>query len=154
MQATLTAQNTYNPTDEMKRLLDVVQQQSTHSDLQTHIQQLEMLASAVRGQLSALREKQSAELNKTYSTTAVAQKRLKPKGSAIRKGMKKAKRKLPKPPQPQQQQQQKEQPKAVANTQQANTTANDTVNKQLAVPIKPLSNPLPNRTTPYDDAYK
>jgi hypothetical protein len=35
-----TEQNTYNPTDEMKRLLDIVKQQSTYTDIATHIQQL------------------------------------------------------------------------------------------------------------------
>ena len=144
MQPTPTAQNTYNPTDEMKRLLAIVKQQSTYSDIASHIQQLELLASAIRGQLSALREKQSAETNKTYSTTAVAQKRLKPKGKAVPK---------PKPkPQPQQQ---KQQPKAVANVQQPNADFNSAVDlvkqmkQELEHPNYPKPNPLPNRTTPY-----
>ena len=137
-----TEQNTYNPTDEMKRLLAIVKQQSTYSDIASHIQQLELLASAIRGQLSALREKQSAETNKTYSTTAVAQKRLKPKGKAA-----------PKPkPKPQHQ---KQQPKAVANVQQPNANFNSAVDlvkqmkQELEHPDYPKPNPLPNRTTPY-----
>ena len=85
MQPTPTTQSTYNPTDEMKRLLDIVKQQSTYTDITTHIQQLELLTSAVRGQLAALRTKHSAESNKTYSTTAVAKKRLKPKAKAVPK---------------------------------------------------------------------
>ena len=98
MQPTPTAQNTYNPTDEMKRLLDIVKQQSTYTDIATHIQQLELLTSAVRGQLAALRTKHSAESNKTYSTTAVAKKRLKPKGKAVPKPKLPTKPKLtPKP---------------------------------------------------------
>lgn len=59
--------------------------QSTYTDTATHIQQLELLTSAVRGQLAALRLKHSAESNKTYSTTAVAKKRLKPKAKAVPK---------------------------------------------------------------------
>ena len=57
-----------NATDEMKKLLAIVKQQSTYSDIATHIQQIELLASAIRAQLAALRTKQSGELNKRYTT--------------------------------------------------------------------------------------
>ena len=53
----------YNPTDEMKRLLEIVQQQSTVSDMATQIQKLERLAIAIRGSLSALYTEQGAETN-------------------------------------------------------------------------------------------
>ena len=134
----------YNPTDEMKRLLEIVKQQSTVSDIRTQIQQLELLASAIRGSLSALHTKQDAETNKTYSTTAVAQKKLKPKGKAVPK---------PKPKQPQQQ------PKAVANVPQPNANFNSAVElvkqmkQELEHPNYPSPNPLPNRTTPYKTNY-
>ena len=139
-----TEQNYYDATDEMKRLLAIVKQQSTYSDVASQIKQLELLASAIRGSLSALHTKQDAETNKTYSTTAVAKKRLKPKGKAVPK---------PKPKQPQQQ------PKAVANAPQPNANLNSAVElakqmkQELEHPNYPSPNPLPNRTTPYKTNY-
>ena len=49
-------------------------------------------------QLAALRTKQSGELNKRYTTTAVAKKRLKPKGKAVPKPKLPSKPRLPSTP--------------------------------------------------------
>tara|TARA_R110000823_G_scaffold99976_3_gene215472 strand:- start:249 stop:704 length:456 start_codon:yes stop_codon:yes gene_type:complete len=81
----------YNPTEEMKRLLDIVKQQATTSDIKTHIDQIGVLVSAVKGQLAALQTKQNPTT--TAGTTRVLKQRLQPKGKPVA-------RITPKPPKP------------------------------------------------------
>ena len=71
----------YDPTEEMKKLLDIVKQQATKSDIKTHIDQIGMLVSAVKGQLAALQTKQNPTI--TTGTTQVLKKRLQPRGKPI-----------------------------------------------------------------------
>ena len=90
----------YDPTEEMKRLLDIVKQQATTSDIKTHIDQIGMLVSAVKGQLAALQTKQNPTTS--TGTTQVLKQRLKPKGKPVASRTPKPK---PKPkPKPLQQQ--------------------------------------------------
>jgi len=141
-----------NATDEMKKLLAIVKQQSTYSDIATHIQQIELLASAIRAQLAALRTKQSGELNKRYTTTAVAKKRLKPKGKAVPKPNLPSKPRLPStPPIPSNKQLQPQttppqttyQPNPIGTNENPSTQAFGASN-----------NFLPIRPTPYDKTYR
>ena len=152
MQPTPTTQSTYNPTDEMKKLLAIVKQQSTYSDIATHIQQIELLASAIRAQLAALRTKQTGELNKRYTTTAVAKKRLKPKGKAVPKPNLPSKPRLPSTPPIPSNKQLQPQTTPPQTTYQPNPIG--TNEKPSTQGFGATNNFLPNRPTPYNKTYK
>ena len=152
MQPTPTTQSTHNPTDEMKKLLAIVKQQSTYSDIATHIQQIELLASAIRAQLAALRTKQSGELNKSYTTTAVAQRKPKPKRKATVKPKLPSKPRLPPTPPIPSNKQLQPQTTPPQTTYQPNPIG--TNEKPSTQGFGATNNFLPIRPTPYDKTYK